>query len=154
SLTCLLAVACLVTVPAERACALATENVGNEPIANGFGFSTELLAAVNVSCRVYWFEVNSNPYFYFRGNGRELNDALRRFAAIPAEKREIILLPGPAETSTLTGAKRIAYDWSLHVPMGLRFDADSEISDNRATLTIHIPAPRVAPVTDVKQVER
>jgi hypothetical protein len=148
----LLGLAALVFGPADRAFALATEHVGNNPVAPGaFGFSNEMLAAINVPGRVYWYEVNGNPTFYFKGNIRDLNDALKRFVAVAADKKEIILLPGKAESKTLTGEKTIAYDWALHVPMGLRWDKDPEIGDNRATLTIHIPTPRPAPLADTKQ---
>src|SRR5262249_51255932 len=57
------------------------------------------------------------------------------------EKKEIILLPGPGERQTLQG-KPVAFDWSVHVPMGLKFDGDSEVADTRATLTIHITTAR------------
>jgi hypothetical protein len=139
----------LVTVlggPAPRAFALATEQLGNAPIRGGLNFGAELLSAVNLTSRVYWYEVNGNPTFFFRGDVHELNEALRKFAAIPAEKREIILVPGAGETTTLTREQRIPYDWSLHVPMGLRIDKDDDVGDVRASFTIHIPAPRPAPV--------
>jgi hypothetical protein len=142
--------AVVLSIP-SRASALATEEVGNKPIAIGFGFSAELLAAVNVPERVYWYEVNGNPHFYFRGTSRDVNEAIRKFAAIPAEKREIVLLPGRAETKTLSGEQRIEFNWCLHVPMGLKFDGDPEIGDNRATLTIHIAEPNPAPLADRAQ---
>jgi hypothetical protein len=133
--------------PAPRAFALATEQRGNAPIQGGLNFGAELLTAVNLTSRVYWYEVNGNPTFFFRGDVRDLNDAMRKFAAIPAKKREIILLPGAGETTTLTREQRIPYNWSLHVPMGLRMDKDDDdVGDVRATFTIHIPAPRPAPV--------
>jgi hypothetical protein len=139
-------IATVVGGPAPRAFALATEQVGNAPIQGGLNFGSELLAAVNLTSRVYWYEVNGNPTFFFRGDVRDLNEALRKFAAIPAEKREIILLPGAGETTTLTREQRIPYDWSLHVPMGDRLDNDDDVGDVRATFTIHIPASRPAPV--------
>jgi hypothetical protein len=134
--------------------ALATEHLGNEAIGHGWGFGKELLTAVNLPERVYWYEVNGNPYFYFRGSSSALNDAIRKFIAIPADKREIILLPGPGETKTLTRDKRIDYDWSLHVPGGLALRMDEEIGDNRATLTIHIRLPNPQPVANPAQVRQ
>jgi hypothetical protein len=124
----------------ERALALATEHFGNKPIGSGWGFGSELLVAVNTNSRVYWYEVNGNPTFFFKGGPKELNQAIRRFMAIPHDKREIVLIPGPGESQSLS-RKPVAYDWSLHVPMGLRFDGDSEVADTRAVLTIHINAP-------------
>ena len=119
--------------------ALATEQLGNKPIGPGGNLGPELLAAVNIDERVYWYEVNGNPTFYFKGGSKALNQAIRRFAAIPAEKREIVLLPGVGATQTLH-RKPIAFDWSLHVPMGFNFKADAEVADDRATLTIHVNA--------------
>src|SRR5262245_56075695 len=80
--------------------ALATDQLGNAPIGPGWGFDAKLLAAVNVEERVYWCEVNGNPTFFFKGGPKAVNEAIRRFAAIPADKREIILLPGPGATRT------------------------------------------------------
>jgi len=74
--------------------ALATDQYGNKPIGPGWNFDAQLLDAVNVNARVYWFEVNGNPYFYFKGTPKELNEAIRLFAAIKHEKKEIILFSG------------------------------------------------------------
>lgn len=124
----------------ERLHALATEQLGNKPIGPGWGFGPQLLEAVNVEERVYWHEVNGNPTFFFKGGPKEVNLAIRRFMAIPHDKREIVLLPGPGATHTFD-RKPVAYDWSVHVPMGFYFGGDSEVADNRAVLTIHINAP-------------
>jgi hypothetical protein len=133
--------------------ALATESLGNAPIGRGFGFDDRLLDVVNVSARVYWFEVNGNPFFFFKGSPKELNEALRRFAALGHDQKEIILLPGPGMTHTL-GRKPVAIDWSVHVPMGLKFGGDSEVADTRATFTIHIPVPLPPPLADPAQARR
>lgn len=136
----LLAGLAMVLVLPSAARALATESFGNAPIGAGGGFDGKLLDLVNMHARVYWFEVNGNPFFYFKGGTKELNEALRAFAALPDEKKEIILLAGPGERKSL-GGKPVAYDWSVHVPMGRHFRADSDASDDRATFTIHIPNP-------------
>jgi hypothetical protein len=133
--------------------ALATEQLGNKPIGPGWNFGSELLAAVNVEERVYWHEVNGNPTFFFKGGPRAVNAAIRRFAAIPAERREIILFPGPGATRTFDG-KPVAYDWTLHVPMGFYFGGDSEVADTRATLVIHLSAPTPGPPADPPKVKR
>src|SRR3954463_9722456 len=121
------ALAAVLFVPAA-AHALATEQLGNAPIGPGWGFDAKLLDAVNVEERVYRFEVNGNPTFFFKGGPKAVNEAIRRFAAIPAEKREIVLVPGSGATQTF-GGKSVAYDWTLHVPMGLYFGGDSEVAD-------------------------
>jgi hypothetical protein len=143
-----------VTFAAERANALATEQLGNKPIGPGWGFDGKLLAAVNMDERVYWYEVNGNPFFFFKGGPKALNEAIRRFAAIPAEKREIILIAGPGRTHTLTRTQVVAYDWCLHVPMGLKLGGDSLIADTRATLTIYIEASRPPAPADPAKVRQ
>lgn len=137
--------------------ALATEQFGNAPIRgwdNQFG--PEMLKAVNASNRVYWYEVNGNPTFYFRGTQTELNEAIRQFSAIPAENREIILLSGQGMTRSLGGEQKVDYNWSLHIPVGMRqmFKDDPEMSDSRVTLTIYIPTRRPVPLADGAQVGR
>src|SRR5262245_63094044 len=78
--------------------ALATESLGNAPIGAGWGFDSKLLAAVNVHSRVYWYEVNGNPFFFFKGEAKELNEALQAFAKLDVAKKEIILIAGAGET--------------------------------------------------------
>jgi hypothetical protein len=133
--------------------ALRTESLGNSPIGAGWGFDNTVLELINTEARVYWYEVNGNPFFYFKGTPRDLNNALRRFAALSAEKKEIILLPGPGEWQTFDH-KPVAFDWSVHVPMGLKFDGDSEVADTRATLTIHISARRPPALADPAKARR
>jgi hypothetical protein len=121
--------------------------VGNEPLRPGSGLGPELLAAVNVEERVYYYHHDWEESFYFKGGPKALNEAMRRFAAIPADKREIRLLPVPAKP--LGADKPIAYDWCLRV-LGERRGVggrrvvirESEIADTRATLTVYIPEPR------------
>jgi len=132
--------------------ALATEQLGNAPVRPGLGFDAKLLDAVNVEERVYWYEVNGNPTFFFKGGPKAVNAAIHRFLAIPAEKREIILLPGPGATQTFD-KKPVVYDWALHVPMGLFFGGESEVADTRATLMIHVTAPIPPPVAEAARVK-
>jgi hypothetical protein len=81
---------------------------------------------------------------------------MRRFAAVPADRREIVLLPGPA--TPLNPDKPIAYDWCLRVAGSRRgagargvVIAESEIADTRATLTIYIPEPLPPAPADPKK---
>ena len=145
-LTCrLIALALVVGIPAA-APALGLEYLGNARVESQGGWSTAFVDAVNNPRRVYGYEVNGNPTFFFHGNADDLNQAIVQFAAIPAEKREIILLPGPGEVSTFDRKTKIAYGWSIHVPMGFHFKADEETGDTRTTMIIRIPAVRVAPL--------
>src|SRR5262245_33993156 len=132
--------------------ALATEQLGNKPIM-GFNFDAKLLAIVNVQARVYFFEVNGNPFFFFKGGPKEMNEALQAFAALPGDKKEIILMAGPGGTKTFDG-KPVAFDWSVHVPMGLSFGGESEVADTRSTFTIHIPNVLPPALTDADKVKK
>ncbi|WP_020473907.1 hypothetical protein [Zavarzinella formosa] len=124
------------------ACGLATEQLGNGPLNQSFGLADDLLAIANMDSRVYWYEVNANPTFFFKGDAKELNKAIAKFTAMKHDKKEIILLAGTGETQTLLRDKKIAYDWIVHVPHGFHFGGDSEVADTRATLTIRIPGVR------------
>src|SRR2546430_3811350 len=88
--------------------------VGNQPLGAESGYGRELLAAVNTEERVYAYIHDWHLSFYFKGGPKALNEAMLRFAAIPADKREIILLPAPGKL--LNPDKPIAYDWCLRVP--------------------------------------
>jgi len=138
---------------------LATEHFGNAPVAAGMGLNDDALKAVNLPTRVYWREINGDPHFYFRGNTEALNEALRRFSKLQGEVREVILLPGPGETSSLTENKRIPYDWYLHPPGGFSLHFAKEEKGTRVmtkypTLTIHVTVGRPAAAVDEKQVAR
>ncbi len=74
--------------------ALGFEYLGNARVESQGGWSTAFMNAVNNSKRVYGYEVNGNPTFFFHGDANDLNEAIVQFAAIPAEHREIVLLPG------------------------------------------------------------
>ncbi len=116
-----LAAACCLLGLVPRAFALAFEYFGNDPIPPGYdqSFGPGILALGNLKSRIYWYEVNGDPFFYYRGDTTALNEALRKFAELPTAPREVILLPGPAERDSLTRERRIAYDWSIHSPSGL-----------------------------------
>ena len=87
--------------------------VGNEPLPPG-SYEPELLAVVNTEERVYAYIHDWQLTFYFNGGPKALNEAMRRFAAVPADRREIVLVAGPA--TPLNPDKPIAFDWCLHVP--------------------------------------
>jgi hypothetical protein len=132
--------------------ALARVVLGNEPISPGLAFGHEVLAAVNTDERVYAFVRWGAGDFYFNGGPKALNEMVRRFAAMTADTREIILLPVPAKP-LIHDKKPIADDWRLYVPAsrgaGLEFDE----TDTRATLTIYIPEARPPAPADTKQVK-
>ena len=110
--------AVLVSLLPAVAAALGTENFGNAPVHAQKDWRPGVVDAVNLTTRVYSRWVNGNESFYFQGGAAELNAALKKFAEIEAEEREVILRPGPGETRTFQG-KPVAFDWELHVPSGI-----------------------------------
>jgi hypothetical protein len=104
---------------------------------------------VNLKSRVYSRWVNGNENFYYRGDAHALNEALRRYAAVKDDVRQVILLPGAGKTQSFNQTA-IAFDWELHVPSGI-YKAFSK--RRHAVLTIHVNSLKPKPV-DEKQVDR
>lgn len=140
-------VAALLLVLPGPAFAIRHVIVGNEPLGPGHGFGKELLTAVNVEERVYLSEHDGDLSIYFKGGPAALNRAFRHFAALPADKREIFLLPVPARP--LLHNKPIAYDWMLYVPEeDPRPRRGARLVGRTVTLTVYIPEPLPAPPAD------
>jgi hypothetical protein len=125
---------------ATPAFALRMIMVGNQPIGPESGMSKEVLAAFNMPERVILSEgpLGGDYDVYFRGGPKAVNEALRRFAAIKAGKREIILMPFPAEPFLL-GKKSYPYDWMIHIS-GDRFERRGK-EPELVTMTVYIPNP-------------
>jgi hypothetical protein len=131
-----------------RALALATEHFGNDPVPAGFvNLGAEAVALANLKTRVYWYEVNGNPTFFYEGDAAALNEALKKFAALPGGAREVVLLPGRGEGHSLTGDKKFGYDWWVNTPAGLHREGSPR-------MTIYIGAVASAKPPDDKQVAR
>ena len=128
--------------------ALGFEYLGNARVESQGGWSTAFMNAVNNSKRVDGYDVNGNPTFFFHGDANDLNEAIVQFAAIPAEHREIVLLPGRGEVRTFDRKTEIVYGWSLNVPMGLHLLMDEKSGEARTTMTIRIPSVRVIPLKE------
>jgi hypothetical protein len=123
--------------------------VGNAPLS---GYHKELLALLNVEERVYLEDgpLGSMVTAYFHGGPTAVNQALRRFAALPADKHEIHLRPAPGPALEF-GKKPIPYEWVVYSPPpkgGRRGGA----VESRATLTIYIPEPLPPAPADPKAV--
>lgn len=113
--------------------------VGNQPLGPGPVFGKELLAACNVDERVLLSEHDGSYTVYFRGGPKALNEAVRHFLAIPAARREIILLPGSSKPFQFD-KKAFPYDWVLFVPADPDERRRGRVGD-MATLTVYIPEP-------------
>ena len=104
---------------APRAFGLATEHFGNAPVPAGWGVPAALVPLLNADSRVYWYEVNGDATFFYRGGSTPAaNDALRKFAAA-GKGLDVYLLPGPREVHSLTRTKYFVCDMELRVPGGL-----------------------------------
>jgi hypothetical protein len=144
----LLALAACLLGLTPRALALATEHFGSDPVSPGFlSLGREALDLANLPGRFYWYEVNGNPTFFYRGDAGALNAALKKFAALPGDARELILLPGPGEGHSLTGEKRFGYDWRVNTPAGLH-------REGPPTVTVYVAAVAPARAPDPGQLER
>ncbi len=129
----------------EEVSGLGYETIGNKPVSDNSDnkeWSKGVVDVVNLECRVYSRWVNGNENFYFSGDTNAFNDALRKFANIQDEVKELILRPGPGEFKTFHG-DRIVCDWKLQVPGGFYLsDARQEKGTNvyvkYATMTLYV----------------
>jgi hypothetical protein len=129
--------------------------VGNQPIGAEHGYDKEVLDAVNVPERVVLSEggLDGELEVYFRGGPKAVNQAFRRFAAIPAAEREIVLRPGPTRPFAF-GKQSFPYDWVLHVP-GTRGARGAGVpARGPVRLTVYVPNPNPPAPADPKAVRR
>jgi hypothetical protein len=78
------AAAVLLAVPVV-ALALAEGGEGNAPRVKQPEWAEGVIDVVNLKSRVYYFWVNGNENFYYRGDAKALNEALRTYAAVKAD---------------------------------------------------------------------
>ncbi len=127
--------------------ALATEHFGNAPVPLGFNFGPGVLHLANLQSRFYWYEVNGNPTFFYQGRTESLNEALKLFAVLEGQAREVVLLPGPGQGQNLTEEKHFPYDWRVNVPAGLH-------REGVPTLTVYVTAVAPPAPPDARQLRR
>jgi hypothetical protein len=121
--------------------------VGNQPLGPG-GYSKEVLAAANVQERVYLsaHAMEGSLTMYYKGGPKALNESIRHFAAVPADKHEIIILPVPAKPLTHSN-KPIPYDWVMYIPTERAVRGKIKVPGT-ATLTIYVPEHLPPPPAD------
>lgn len=129
---------------AEKAFALATDEIGNAPL-NELNYTEwkGIMPLVNDKARVYQVWVNGNEYFYFKGNTKTLNAALATFAKVEVKNHVVVLRPGPIERRAIRDKSLIQFNWELHVIGGIaRERATDDIEDlewqKDPVLTIYI----------------
>lgn len=144
-----LAVAMLVLALPRQAFALAMETFGNQHVVRQPDWADGVLEVVNLESRVYSYWVNGNESFFYAGNSRALNEALRKYASVQTDYRALILLPGPATQKSFQG-KTIAFDWQLHVPSGIY---KAVAKRRHAVMTLYVKAPKPGVPADPRQIE-
>jgi hypothetical protein len=132
------------------ALALGTEKFGNAPVVKQPEWAEGVVDVVNLKSRVYSQWVNGNENFYYRGNARALNEALRQFAAVKDEVRQLILLPGSEKALTFD-RKPVEFDWKFHVPSGI-YRAVSK--RKHAVMTVYLNALKPRSPQDRKQIDK
>jgi hypothetical protein len=130
--------------------ALGMETFGNAPAVKQPDWADGVVDVVNLKSRIYSQEVNGNENFFYRDNAQALNEALRKYAAVKADVRQLILLPGSGKTMTF-GRKPIEFDWQLHVPSGL-YKAVAKKS--HAVMTVYINANKPRGTLDRRLIEK
>ena len=126
---------------------MGTESFGNSPVTAQEGWAKGVVAVASGPGRLYTHWINGNESFYFLGKTAALNEALKLFAKIEDQRRELVLLPGPGEARTFDGA-RLPCDWKLMVPSGIylnlaRKEAGTEVFVKQATLTVYVTPGRL-----------
>jgi hypothetical protein len=130
--------------------ALGMEKFGNAPVGKQPEWAEGIVDVVNLKSRVYSWWVNGNENFFYRGNAQDLNEALRQYAAVKDEVRQLILLPGSGKTSTFD-RKPVEFDWQLHVPSGIYRAASKR---KHAVMTVYVNALKPRAPKDRKQIDQ
>jgi hypothetical protein len=134
------AVVVLLILPVA-ALGLGFESFGNAPVGNQAGWAEGAVDVVNLKSRVYslWGGAG-NLNFYYQGDARDLNEAIRKFAAIKAPERRLVLFPGRGKAYS-SERKVIDFDWRLHAPAG-RYQAATKNKHAVLTACINTERPR------------
>jgi hypothetical protein len=130
--------------------ALGMEKFGNAPVVKQSGWADGVLEVANLKSRVYTYWVNGNESFFYKGDAKALNEALRKFAAVKDDGRRVILLPGQGKTQSFE-RKPVAFEWQFHVPSGI-YRAMS--GQKHVVLTVYINAAKPRGRPDRQQVKK
>jgi hypothetical protein len=130
--------------------ALGEEAFGNGPRVKQPDWADGVVDVVNLNSRVYMQWVNGNENFFYRGNAQALNEALRKYARVRDDVRELILLPGPGRTQTFQ-RQQVDFDWQFHVPSGIY---KAVTKKNHAVMTVYINAGKPGGSVEKKRVDQ
>src|SRR3979490_2564344 len=98
--------------------ALGMETFGNAHAVEQHDWAGGVVDVVNLKSRVFSQWVNGNENFFYRGNAQALTEALRQYAAVKDDLRQLILMPRSGKTHTFD-RKTVDFTWQLHVPSGI-----------------------------------
>lgn len=99
---------------------LGTEEFGDEELSPAnYTEWPGLFEVASDKCRVYSNWVNGNENFYFRGTTDQLNEALKKFAAIKVEKHEVLIRPGPGKAHSFNSERILDCNWHVNVHGGI-----------------------------------
>jgi hypothetical protein len=132
------------------------EQFGNSPVARQPEWAEGVLGVVNLKSRVYSIRsvgglanaVDEN--FYYKGDARDLTEALRKFAAIKASQRRLILLPGQGRAQSFSG-NAVGFDWRLQVRSGI---CKELTGSKHAVLMVYISVARPKGRPDAQRAQR
>jgi len=110
-----------------------SQTSGNEAKTENPRWPKGLLEVVNLESRVYATEWRGfggvDEHFYYRGDAQALNEALRKFAGIGTDLREVVIRPGPGEAKALEPGRRVQCDWQVDFPSSLMREGGSFSND-------------------------
>jgi hypothetical protein len=129
--------------------ALREESFGNAPFAKQPDWAEGVVDVVNLKSRVYLVGHNGNMNFFYRGNAPALNEALRKYAAVNDDVRQLVLLPGSGKTKSFDG-KPVDFDWMFNVPSGIYKTVSKR---KHAVMTVYIDGTRPRPLKR-KEIEK
>lgn len=103
-----------------RSFALGTEEFGDEELsAANYTEWPGLFELASDKTRVYSNWVNGHENFYFKGSTDQLNEALKKFAAIKIDKHEVLIRPGPGKAHSFNSERILDCNWNVEVYGGI-----------------------------------
>lgn len=108
-----------VSMAAESAFALGTEEFGNAPVNKAnYADSPELVPALNHTTRFYQSWVNGHERFVGLASTPQINELVALYLAAGLDQPEIVLLPGPGKTHTFQ-QQALPCDWEIEICGGI-----------------------------------
>jgi hypothetical protein len=144
---------------AATALALREEMFGNAPFPSRPGWAAGVVDVVNLDSRIWLQEhaLAGTVICFYKGDMHAVNLALRKFAAVKAGERPLVLLPGPGKPSL--SSKPIEGDWQFYVSGGIIRGASTRrasppvVPKSSQVLTVYINSPKPRGTFDREKAE-